>query len=380
MTVVCEVGPGAVRLLRSGAGPTAVPALVEAVLDAGGEPLTLLDDRPVATAALWRVVFESLLAGADAAQLVHPSWWSPRRVAAVAGAARSVVDTVTTSPRHRLLHRGAAFIEIGPDFVAIGDYEGVTAAETRWAGADIVADAVARRVGGNVGAVHIDAPVGVPGAGVLGSLIARRLHSAGRTVRQLADHELCAAANRSTRTQSPEMPVVGPARRRGIPTAGVATAAVVTAAIAVSGVAASYQTDTSVAELVEGRVAVRIPADWSVQRITGGPGSARVQVVSPVDPGVILHITQSRMPTADLAATADALRSAADAQPPGVFVDFNPDDRRAGRPAVTYREVRPGHVIHWTVVVAGRLRISIGCQSAPDTVCEQAVRSAREIG
>ena len=110
---------------------------------------------------------------------------------------------------------------------------------------------------------------------------------------------------------------------------------------------------------------MQIPADWSVQRITGGPGSARVQVVSPVDPGAILHITQSRVPTADLAATADALRSAAEAQPPGVFVDFRPDDRRAGRPAVTYREVRPGHDIHWTVVVAGRVRISIGCQSTP---------------
>ena len=202
MTVVCEVGPGVVRLLQPGPGPCAVPALVETVLDAGGEPLALLDDRPVATAALWRTVFEALLDGADAAQLVHPSWWSPRRVGAVAGAARGVVDTVTTSPRHRLLHRGAVFVEIGPDFVAIGDHQGVTGAETRWAEADIVADAVAGRVGGDGGAVHIDAPVGVPGAGALGSLIARRLHAAGRTVRQLADHELCAAAARSARPHS----------------------------------------------------------------------------------------------------------------------------------------------------------------------------------
>ena len=94
-----------------------------------------------------------------------------------------------------------------------------------------------------------------------------------------------------------------------------------------------------------------------------------------MDPGAILHITQSRVPTADLAATADALRSAAAAQPPGVFVDFRPDDRRAGRPAVTYREVRPGHDIRWTVVVAGRVRISIGCQSTPDNV----VRTGRSF-
>jgi type VII secretion-associated protein (TIGR03931 family) len=386
VTVVCEVGPGTVRTLHPGSGPAADPVLVEAVLDAGAEPLALLDDRPVATGALWRTLFESLLDGAGAVQLVHPSWWSPRRAATVADAARSVVDTVTTSPRHGLLHRGGVFVEIGPDFVAIGDHEGVNETETRWAAVDDVADAVACRVGADGGAVHIDAPLGVPGAGALGSLIARRLHSAGRTVRQLADHELCSAATRSARSRPVAMPPAGPARRRRVPTAAVATAAVVMTAIAVGGVAASRQTGISATELVEGRVAVRIPADWSVQRITGGPGSARVQVVSPVDPGAMLHITQSRVPTADLAATADALRSAADAQPPGVFVDFNPDDRRAGRPAVTYRELRPGHDIRWAVVMAGRLRISIGCQSAPghadhvEAACEQAVRSAREIG
>ena len=58
MTVVCEVGPGVVRILHPGSGPAADPALVETVLDAGAEPLALLDDRPVATGALWRTVFE----------------------------------------------------------------------------------------------------------------------------------------------------------------------------------------------------------------------------------------------------------------------------------------------------------------------------------
>jgi type VII secretion-associated protein (TIGR03931 family) len=385
VTVVCEVGPGAVRILHPGSGPTADPTLVEAVLDAGAEPLTLVDDRPVVTEALWRTVFESLLDGAGAAQLVHPSWWSPRRAATVADAARSVVHTVTTSPRHGLLHRGVVFVEIGRDFVAVGGQEGVKGTETRWAPVDDVADAVACRVGADCGAVHIDAPLGVPGAEMLGSLIARRLLSAGRTVRQLADHELCTAATRSARSRPAAMAPDRPVRRRRVPAATAATAAVVMTTIAVGAVVASRQIDTSATDLVEGRVAVRIPVDWSVQRITGGPGSARVQVVSPMDPSAILHITQSRVPTADLAATADTLRSAVEAQPPGVFVDFNPDDRRGGRPAVTYREVRTGHDIHWTVVMAGRLRISIGCQSPPghadhvEAACEQAVRSAREI-
>ena len=236
MTVVCEVGPGTVRILHPGSGPAADPALVEAVLDAGAEPLTLLDDRPVATAALWRTVFESLLDGAGAAQLVHPSWWSPRRAATVADAARGVVDAVTTSPRHRLLHRGVVFVEIGRDFVAVGDHEGVKATETRWAAVDDVADAVARRAGADGGAVHIDAPLGVPGAEVLGSLIARRLQSAGRTVRRLADHELCSAATRSARSAPAAVPPPGPVRRRRVPAAAAATAAVVMTTIAVGGV------------------------------------------------------------------------------------------------------------------------------------------------
>ena len=59
--------------------------------------------------------------------------------------------------------------------------------------------------------------------------------------------------------------------------------------------------------------------------------------------------------------------------------------RRAGRMAVTYREVRSGHDITWTVVVDGGVRIGIGCQAAPgrradiDAVCDEAVRTARAI-
>jgi len=146
-----------------------------------------------------------------------------------------------------------------------------------------------------------------------------------------------------------------------------------------------HGTGSGATQLVDGRITVRVPEGWSVRRVTGGLGSARVEVASPADPDAVLHITQADVPSGELADTAAALRSAADAQPPGVFVDFNPDDRRAGRPAVTYREVRSGHDIRWTVVVAGQLRISIGCQSAPagfDSIaaaCEQAVGTAREI-
>ena len=79
------------------------------------------------------------------------------------------------------------------------------------------------------------------------------------------------------------------------------------------------------------------------------------------------------------------MKHAIDAEPAGVFVDFNPAGLSAGRPAVTYREVRASHDIRWTVLVDKAVRISIGCQSrhghddVVQQVCEQAVRSARAL-
>jgi type VII secretion-associated protein (TIGR03931 family) len=138
--------------------------------------------------------------------------------------------------------------------------------------------------------------------------------------------------------------------------------------------------------LVEGRIAVAIPPHWLVQRITAGPGSRRVQVSSPADADTALHITQSYAPETTLAEAAEVLGRAVADQPPGVFVDFRSADDVADRPAVTYREVRAGRVIRWSVVLDRSTRISIGCQSAPgheDTVravCDRAVRSAHEVG
>ena len=139
--------------------------------------------------------------------------------------------------------------------------------------------------------------------------------------------------------------------------------------------------------LIEGRVVVEVPATWSTRRITAGPGSARLQVSSPADPHAAVHVTQSPVPKDEtLQRTADTLWRALQSQPPGVFVDFNPDDRRGGRPAVTYREIRAGHDIRWTVLLAGDVRISVGCQSSRggesavlDT-CERVISSARNIG
>jgi type VII secretion-associated protein (TIGR03931 family) len=138
--------------------------------------------------------------------------------------------------------------------------------------------------------------------------------------------------------------------------------------------------------LVEGRVALAVPANWPTQRVLTGPGSARVEVTSPSDPEVALHVTQSPVAGETLGGTAERLKRAIDAEPTGVFVDFNPSGTSVGRPAVTYREVRAGHHVWWTVLLDGPVRISVGCQSRPGdedavrAVCEQAVRSAHAIG
>jgi type VII secretion-associated protein (TIGR03931 family) len=138
--------------------------------------------------------------------------------------------------------------------------------------------------------------------------------------------------------------------------------------------------------LVEGRVAVMVPAQWVVQRVTSGPGSARVQVVSPTDSDIALHVTQSPLATqSSRDAVTESLRSALRKQPEGVFVEFNPADHRSDRPVITYREVRADYHIAWAVLVDKSLRIAIGCQSAPGhegavrEECDQAIRSAHAV-
>jgi type VII secretion-associated protein (TIGR03931 family) len=177
--------------------------------------------------------------------------------------------------------------------------------------------------------------------------------------------------------------------RRG---AAVLTGALVSAATLCGGFAMQNDTPDPVADdmpltlLVEGRLGVKVPAQWVVERITSGPGSARVQIVSSQHPDIALHITQSSIPrhhTWEMA--AESLRQALNEQPLGVFVDFNPADRRVDRPAVTYQEMRADHHIQWVVLVDDALRIAIGCQSAPGReqlvrdACDQAVQSAHAV-
>jgi type VII secretion-associated protein (TIGR03931 family) len=290
-------------------------------------------------------------------------------------------------------------VEIAERLVAIAGAEVV--AVPRRTEPHPVAEQVARVVDGvtrdTTAVVLVDAPVLVAGAPALATLIAGALRRRGRTPVEIGDAQLprlAGSAQSSLPAQdepcSPPSNVgVGGVRSHAWMLRGLAAAAVVLAAavpaVAAMGRQGARRDAAPTTILVEGRVALTVPANWPTQRVVAGPGSARVQVTSPSDPEVALHVTQSPIPDGSLSDTADRLKRAIDAEPAGVFVDFNPSGNSAGRPAVTYREVRAGHQVRWTVLLDGTVRISIGCQSRPGgedvvrDVCEQAVRSAREI-
>ncbi|MGV0626191.1 type VII secretion-associated protein [Mycolicibacter minnesotensis] len=392
---VIEMGPGTVHRLCCGAVES---TLATAALEWIDESFGLLEGHPVPVRDLLRDVL-SCPQPADSLEVIHPSWWPARRVALVTGAAPA--QDVTARPRAELLFDGFGaemVVEVATALVAVTTATEVSA-EPRLGAPDQVADAVARRVAATVrgrgGGVVIDAPIGVGGAAALAEMIERRLRpQLPVTVSAALPPVACAADPPATAADPPATAADPPATaggRAGRRLRLLPMAAAVGLAIPVAlGVVAHRppQTADPARYLVEGRVAVQVPADWLVRRAAGGPGSARVEVVSPADPQLALHITQAPAVSDALAGVAEPLRRGllrADADSPGVFVGFDAAGASAGRPAVTYRELRSGRQIDWAVVVDGAVRIGIGCQSGPGgenavrQVCEQAVRSARAV-
>lgn len=388
---VIEAGPTTIRRLCCGATESAEAA---ATLEWIDEPVALVEGRPVAVPELLRCVL-TCPATVESMEIIHPSWWSARRLAVVTAAARGLVEDVVTRRRSRLLFdafQASVVVEIAERLVAVTGAD--ITAEPRIGSPDEVAAAVAGRVLAAVPddgapAVVIDTPTEVGGAAALATMIAERLPA---EVEVVVSNELPAirvveppAALAQAREPAPEpSPRLG---RRRLPAAIVATLGVVAL-----GLFAHHDPPpapgTPAAYLVEGRVTVQVPADWSVRRVTAGPGSARVEAASPTDARLMLHVTQAPAAGETLAAVAEPLQRAlqlADAETPGVFVGFDPAGSSAGRPAVTYREVRDDHYVDWAVLVDRAVRIGIGCQSGPGgddalrPVCEQAVRSARVL-
>jgi type VII secretion-associated protein (TIGR03931 family) len=401
---VIEVGPNAIRRLCCGGATVADSEAAEAALEGIDDPVTLVDLRPVSVESLWRTVLESVDCGSpESVIVVYPSWWAPTRVAAVSAGAQVLAGDVVMRPRSWLLcqaaqpgsRHGAVVVEIADGVVVITG--AAVAAENRLEDQQGVAEAVVRSIRTmatmTTQTVVIDAPSTVHAAGMLATKIAEALRdSNGMVVMKIDDIGLRMLAVKLISSNGQDRGSTGDAaaghpHRRWMLALGALLSG---AAFGVSALAhhpASHAGDEMPTTLlVEGHVALEVPVQWPVRRVVDGPGSARLQISSPSDPEEALHVTQSRVALATLGATAEFLKSAIDAAPAGVFVDFNAAGRTAGRPAVTYREGRPAHDIHWTVWVDKAVRISIGCQSrrghddAVSRECERAVRSARALG
>ena len=398
-----EVGPNSVRRLCCGGGTVADAEAERTAFETIDDRVALFDLQTVAVASLWEDVLGSVDCGtSEHVTVVHPSWWSPSRVGIVSAAARSLVGIGEIRPRSWLVAQAAPsnseldtlVVEIADQFVVLTG--AAIATETRRRDQLEVAGAVARAVltmaSDATETVVIDAPAAVHGAGTLAASITERLSgSCGMSVVLVDDIRMRRLAgelkSRDRRRLDTDLYAsAGVGRSRRALTILVLAIGVVISVVVLqrnTKLPARDQMQTTLA--VEGHVALEVPAQWPMRRVVTGPGSARLQITSPTDPEVALHVTQSRVALSSLDATAEFLKSAIDAAPAGIFVDFNPSDHSAGRPAVTYREVRTGHDIRWTVWVDKAVRVSIGCQSGSghrDVVrqeCDLAVRSARVL-
>lgn len=252
--------------------------------------------------------------------------------------------------------------------------------------ATIVAEAAAARAAPRGAAVVVDAPGDVAGATALAALITDRLTVAGTLLAVVVDDARRRRLAAAIPATPPDAPVRKPSRRIRV-LAGAVTAVAALALPAALPAPGTRKPAPSppVATLVEGRVALTVPAGWQPRRVTGGPGSARLEVVSPADPQLRVHLTQAPAAQRSLSAVADVLRAAIDAEPAAVFVDFTPAGERAGRAAVTYRELRADHEVSWAVLLDGPVRIGVGCQHRPGdeepirAACDLAIRSAHTV-
>jgi type VII secretion-associated protein (TIGR03931 family) len=383
--------------------------IIREALGAVDDPVALVGGRPVTVDSLWRAALRSVKCENSGGLVVlHPSWWPSARVAVVTAAAGTLSGDVLARPRSWLLAKASdhepVAVEIAERLVVITGAEVVAIPlgaqpHSVVEEAASVIEAMARRQ--TSATVVIDAPGTVTAAPALGAAIARAVLRGGRAAVEIGDAQLPLLARAALAgVGDPTAPRVtaagGRPRSRARLIAALAGAAVALTAfpLAITAVAPAARRGASppvavqaapTTFLVEGRVALTVPANWPAQRVITGPGSARVQVTSPSDPEVALHVTQSQVAGETLSGAAERLKHAIDAEPAGVFIDFNPAGVSGGRPAVTYREVRPAHHVRWTVMLDGPVRISVGCQSRPGEeeavrdACERAVRSAHAV-
>jgi type VII secretion-associated protein (TIGR03931 family) len=384
--VVVVVGPSDL------VGPREVDAeLVQAAFESIDDTIALVDDRVVSVEHVWREMMETAIGpDARAVTLVCPTWWRAPSIDLVCSSVRAIDHLnagVVVARRAEVLRSdpSTVVVEIAPDFVIVDAPGGEQSVVARVGDPRTVIGSVVTRVV-DADVVVIDLPGGVAGGkGLVGDL-ARTLRSRGTEVAVADDRSVLRAVqiDRARRRRS-----VGEAHRLlnrfTHPRAAVLAGAGLVVASLVAAAAGNGADPAAVAStwLVEARVAVEVPAGWRTERIQSGPGSFRVQVVSPTDPHIAIHVTQSAGQES-LDAAAEVLRRALGEQPDGVFVDFTAPDRKAEKNVITYREIRADHHVDWTVLLDHGVRIAIGCQHEPDRpapvqICDQAVRTARTL-
>lgn len=361
---------------------------VEAAIEGIDDAVVLVDERPVDVDELWRSILGDIRGnirgntGFGDLLIVHPSWWPPPRVeriaAAAAAGARCARRCDVIAER---IGRPLTVVEVDRELVTVAA-DGAPLSVHAHHDVDAIAAAVRR--GGDLSCdVAFDAP-----AGVHGGALRRALSDRGIVGCDVDLGRLCATVEESgpaaTATTLGSAPTGVPHRRRAA--LGIALALALATMVAVPRLRAGPDPAPAAGTvaLVEGRLGVAVPAQWTVRRVTGGPGSRRLEVRPPGETGSAIHITWAYAPQDSLGAAAAVLGRAAAAQPPGVFSDLH-TDVIAGRDVLTYQEVRPGRVIRWAVLIDGAIRIAVGCQSAPGgaenerAACEDTVRSAREV-
>jgi type VII secretion-associated protein (TIGR03931 family) len=353
--------------------------LVTAACESIDDAVALVGDRVVPVDAVWRQVIAAAVApGARTVALVCPSWWRSAQVELVCDAAREVAARVVHLRRADVLqHDPKLIVEIAPDFAVLHSPNGESSVVPRVGNPRAVAASIDARI--DEAAVVIDVPGGMDGATRLSGELAHVLRLRSVSVSVADDRRVLRAAR--------DRPAGGRRMARFAKPRAVALTGAGLVVAAMAGAAAGYGADGSEAAastwLVEGRVAVEVPAEWPTERIESGPGSARVQVLSPLEPHVAIHVTQSPGQES-LAAAAEVLQRALDEEPDGVFVEFTPAARRADKDVITYREIRTDHHVEWAVMLDHGVRIAIGCQHAPDRpapdrICDAAIRSARTL-
>ena len=391
---VVEVGPQTVR------GPGSAPRdWISVAIECVDDQLALLDDRLVEVRRLWSDLLE-VVAGerAETLVLVFPTWWSSGRVELVTDAADGIAAEVVVRQRAAALGAdgATAVVELSEEFVVIAtpgaDAKVLPRGERD---SDAFLGAGLRAAGFLAGTIEvlIDVPAEVsPPTPALSA----RLRADGLPVAYGDRHRMVRSVRGGLPDHSGARDQAGreSAGRRALSrgrVAAVCAGAVVSLASVGGGWAAQKLSvqppaGSSTALLVEGRVVVRVPAQWAVERITSGPGSARLRVSAPTGDSTAIHLTQSAGATSTtIADVAETLRHAVESEPSGVFADLDPTGSVGGRPAVTYRELREGSETRWAVVIDGAIRVAIGCQSPPGRLdairdaCVRAVQSAHVV-